>query len=52
MKYTPEGSVSVSVGIVDGNVTVAVADTGVGISPEELSRLFQPFSQVCIRAPI
>lgn len=41
LKFTPEGgSVAISVGSEDGRVTLAVADTGIGIPAEEVPRLF------------
>ncbi|MGE5528370.1 MAG: ATP-binding protein [Patescibacteria group bacterium] len=47
VKFTPrEGCVTVSVARdPGGRAVVRVADTGVGISPEVLPRLFQPFMQ-------
>jgi signal transduction histidine kinase len=47
-KFTKEGEVSLRARrIVDGRDTIelAVADTGIGMTPEQLSRLFQEFSQ-------
>ena len=42
--HTPEGgSVTVSANAVEGDIEIAVADTGPGIAPEELSRLFERF---------
>ena len=42
--HTPEGgSVSVSAGAYDGGVELSVADTGHGIAPQDLPRLFQRF---------
>jgi signal transduction histidine kinase/DNA-binding response OmpR family regulator/HPt (histidine-containing phosphotransfer) domain-containing protein len=50
MKFTLEGEVSVEVSLAgeandDRLVRVAVRDTGVGLSREQLARLFQPFTQ-------
>ncbi len=51
LKFTPGGSVTVSARLEsrDGDrcrLALAVADTGIGIPPERLDRLFKPFSQV------
>jgi PAS domain S-box-containing protein len=54
LKFTVRGSVSLtaSLGRADGcgaggeTVVLRVSDTGMGIKPEHLSRLFQPFSQL------
>jgi CheY-like chemotaxis protein len=45
-KYTePEGSVTVSLGHVDGQAVLRVHDTGIGIAPELLPRVFDLFVQ-------
>jgi PAS domain S-box-containing protein len=45
-KFTARGGrVDVTVGSSEGWATVAVRDTGIGISPEVLGHLFEPFSQ-------
>lgn len=47
IKFTPEGGVvSVDVSIKTAGIIVQVSDTGIGISPEDLERLAQPFEQV------
>ena len=50
IKFTHQGSVTVSMhAVVEGEhhlVELAVNDTGVGIAPEDLARLFQKFSRV------
>jgi signal transduction histidine kinase len=45
-KYTLEGSVTVRLAERDGLAQLSVADTGVGIPPEELPRLFERFHRV------
>jgi signal transduction histidine kinase/CheY-like chemotaxis protein len=46
VKFTQNGSVRITL-CMDGpqHLRIDVADTGIGISPEELSGLFQPFAQ-------
>ncbi|VVB62739.1 Methanogenesis regulatory histidine kinase FilI [uncultured archaeon] len=52
IKFTEEGGISVSVSSKASEtkglrkITFAVKDTGIGISPENVDKLFQPFSQV------
>ena len=44
VKYTPEGGrVRISTYLADGSVVVDVADTGYGIPPEDLGRVFDKF---------
>jgi len=44
IKYTPTGgSVNISVGENDGQVIVSVSDTGIGLSPSDLPRIFERF---------
>jgi len=46
LKFTPKGgSVTVSAHAVDGMLQIAVTDTGVGISAEDLARLGRPYEQ-------
>jgi PAS domain S-box-containing protein len=47
VKFTPEGG-SVRIGVEErkGNVPIWVADTGRGIAPHDLPRVFEPFWQV------
>ena len=46
VKFTHQGRVEVECGRRPGGLWFAVRDTGIGISPERLSRLFLPFTQV------
>ncbi len=46
VKYTSYGSITVSCSMSgDENLVVSVADTGVGLTPEQIERLFIPFSR-------
>jgi K+-sensing histidine kinase KdpD len=46
LKFSPpETRVSVSVDVEDGEVVVAVSDQGVGLPPEELLTIFEPFQR-------
>jgi PAS domain S-box-containing protein len=45
VKFTESGSVSVWALIDRAELVLRVSDTGIGISPEQLPRLFQPFRQ-------
>lgn len=53
IKFTEEGRVDISVDLVDSDektkdyvVQFTIADTGIGISQEDLGKLFSPFSQL------
>ena len=44
VKYTPEGgTVRVSVGVECGRLVIEVSDTGIGIAPDEVGRVFERF---------
>jgi len=46
IKFTKTGGVTVELSRgADGRVVIAVQDTGIGIAPERLERIFQPFAQ-------
>jgi signal transduction histidine kinase/CheY-like chemotaxis protein len=50
VKFTPEGSITLRVGVERwsqgrAELLLAVSDTGVGIAPEAVTRLFTPFEQ-------
>jgi signal transduction histidine kinase/CheY-like chemotaxis protein len=46
IKFTPGGEVMLLMSLKDGELSLAVRDTGVGMSPEQVERIFQPFTQV------
>ncbi|MDB5097151.1 MAG: luxQ 3 [Cyanobacteria bacterium RYN_339] len=47
LKFTPEGGrVAVSLDVEDDEIRITVADTGIGIAPEHVARLFDKFYQV------
>lgn len=46
VKFTEIGSVTLKVSYHDKNIQFHIEDTGPGIDPEELEKIFQPFHQV------
>jgi signal transduction histidine kinase len=46
VKFTPQGSISVNAQAKGGGVEICVADTGIGIAPEALAVIFEPFRQL------
>jgi diguanylate cyclase (GGDEF)-like protein len=46
VKYTPDGGwIELAVTVADGRVRLALSDGGIGIAPESLHRVFEPFVQ-------
>ncbi len=48
-KYTDQGTITVHVSLENGTLVLSVADTGKGISQENISRILQPFVQLADR---
>jgi signal transduction histidine kinase len=46
VKFTDHGDITLRAGIEGPHLSIAVTDTGIGIRPEDLSQLFQPFRQI------
>ena len=46
VKFTQEGYVCLGVGVTDTSVCFTVSDSGMGIKPDDISRLFDAFEQV------
>ena len=47
IKFTPQnGTVSIEVKNIDNEITVTVKDTGIGITSENIGKLFTPFFQI------
>jgi signal transduction histidine kinase len=46
VKFTEAGEVRISATCAEGRFKVSIRDTGIGMSPEEMARLFKPFQQV------
>lgn len=44
-KFTEKGSVIIQTSIVNKQLEITIQDTGIGISKEDISKLFKPFSQ-------
>ena len=45
-KFTEEGTIRLELGTLPDGVALRVADSGIGIAPEHLERIFEPFWQV------
>jgi signal transduction histidine kinase len=46
IKFTDVGEVNIRSETVDGHLVTRVTDTGIGIRPEDVSKLFKPFRQI------
>jgi signal transduction histidine kinase len=46
IKFTNAGAVTLTAGTGADGIRLAVTDTGIGIQPEDLKKLFQPFRQI------
>ena len=46
VKFTDHGEVRVNAHVRDESAVIRVTDTGIGIKPEDLDKLFQPFRQI------
>ncbi|MCX6030692.1 MAG: GAF domain-containing protein [Chloroflexi bacterium] len=46
IKFTDAGEVRIRSEIVDGKLVTQVTDTGIGIRPEDIGKLFKPFRQI------
>jgi signal transduction histidine kinase len=46
VKFTEHGTVTLTVARDGECIAFEIADTGIGIAPEDIARLFQPFTQL------
>lgn len=46
IKFTEQGTITLTVERTPGELHISVADTGIGIKPEDMDKLFLPFRQV------
>lgn len=45
IKFTETGNIQLSLHCVESDVNIHIQDSGIGMSPEELSKIFTPFTQ-------
>ena len=47
VKFTDKGNVNIAAKVLkDKILEIRIADTGIGIKPEDMNKLFQPFQQI------
>jgi len=46
VKFTEQGELCIALGRANDQLKISVTDSGIGIAPEDLDRLFQPFEQL------
>jgi len=46
IKFTEKGNISISCRIEDNHYILSISDTGIGMRPEEIPNIFQPFHQI------
>ncbi len=46
VKFTDDGKISIEASIENKNIKVSISDTGKGIAEEDMSKLFEKFSQI------
>ncbi|MEO5365684.1 MAG: ATP-binding protein [Magnetococcus sp. WYHC-3] len=45
LKFTETGSITLTMDVNDGTLSIDVADTGIGLAPDQLERIFEKFTQ-------
>lgn len=45
IKFTEQGRVEISYAYTDGRIRISVRDTGIGMSEQQLAKVFEPFTQ-------
>jgi len=45
VKFTNQGSILINISIIEGDISIAVTDTGIGIPENELDTIFKSFTQ-------